>query len=48
MDRLFTPKSVIAEIGIGGGATACAYAESVEMHGGQVSKRIMFGIKAGF
>ena len=48
MERKFAAKPFVAETDIGGGATARAYLESVEMPGGQVSKRIMFGIKSKF
>jgi hypothetical protein len=44
----FDTEPLVAEMGIGGGATARAYAESVEFPGGFVSKRIMVGIKLPF
>jgi len=48
MPRTFKEKPIVAETSIGGGAVARAYVESVEMPGGQISKRIMFGIKLPF
>jgi hypothetical protein len=48
MERLFREKPIRAEVGIGGGATARAYVDQVEMPQGQVSKRIMIGIKMPF
>lgn len=48
MERLYREKPVRAEIGLGNGATGRAYLEQVEMPDGQVSRRIMFGIKMPF
>jgi hypothetical protein len=48
MERLFGTKPLIAETSIGGGATARAFVDSVEMPGGQISKRAMVGIKMRF
>jgi hypothetical protein len=48
MERRYRQKPIMAEIGIGGGATARAYVDSVEMSGGQTSKRVMVGIKLPF
>lgn len=48
MERRYKEKPIRAEMGIGGGATARAYVEQVEMPQGQVSKRVMFGIKTKF
>ena len=47
-EKVFRDKPLIAEIGVGGGATARAYVESAPMPQGQVSKRVMIGIKMGF
>jgi hypothetical protein len=47
-EKVFAEKPIVAELGIGGGAVARAYAESVDMPQGQVSKRIMVGIKLPF
>jgi hypothetical protein len=47
-ERLFRTGPPLAEKGIGPGAVVRAYTESVEMPGGQVSKRAMVGIKMGF
>jgi hypothetical protein len=48
MERLFAVKPLIAEMDIGGGAKARAYAEGAEIAPGLVSKRVMFGINTGF
>ena len=47
-ERLFRTGPLLAETAIGPGAVARAYVESVEMPGGQVSKRAMVGVKVGF
>ena len=39
---------LVAEMGLGGGATGKVYVESVAMPDGQISKRIMFGVKMKF
>ena len=44
----FKDRRLAAEIGIGGGATARAYVESVGMPDSQISKRIMIGVKVPF
>jgi len=44
----YARKPIRAEKDIGGGATAGVYVDSVEMPGGQVSKRITIGIKMPF
>jgi hypothetical protein len=44
----YGPEPVAAEMGLGGGTTGVVYVESVGMPQGQVSKRIMFGIKTRF
>ena len=44
----FSEKPLLAEIGIGGGATARVFVDSVGMPNGEVSKRIMVGIKVPF
>jgi hypothetical protein len=41
-------RPVRAEISLGGGAVARAYVESVEFPGGQVSQRVMVGIRLPF
>lgn len=43
MAKIFERDPLKAETSIGGGATARAYVESVEMPGGQRSKRFMIG-----
>jgi len=48
MERVFTPRPVLAERHLGGASTARAFVESVEMPGGQVSNRMMIGIKTRF
>ena len=48
MARLFEPKPIVAEASIGGGAIAKSYVESVEMPNGEISKRIMIGVKLPF
>jgi hypothetical protein len=48
MARRYRQEPLKAEAGIGGGATARAYVEQVELSPGQVSKRAMFGIKLPF
>ena len=47
-ERLFRTDPLLAEIGIGPGAVARAYVESVEMPGGQISKRAMVGVRVKF
>jgi hypothetical protein len=47
MERLFREKPVRAEWDIGG-AQARVFVDQVEMPGGQVSRRIMFGIRTPF
>jgi hypothetical protein len=47
-EREFRTAPLLAEKAIGPGAVARAYVESVEMPGGQISKRAMVGIKVGF
>jgi hypothetical protein len=47
-ERLFRTDPLLAETGLGGGAVARAYAESVEMPGGQISKRAMVGVRLKF
>ncbi|QAY79053.1 hypothetical protein [Sphingosinicella sp. BN140058] len=44
----FAEKPLRAEIGIGGGATARAFVDSVAMPNGEVSKRVMVGVKLPF
>jgi len=48
MERRYKEKPVRAEIGIGGGAKARVYVDQVELPQGQVSRRVMFGIKLPF
>ncbi len=48
MHPRWAEKPVRAEVGLGGGATLRAYGESVEMPGGNVSKRGMVGIRLPF
>jgi hypothetical protein len=49
MERLFAVEPLVAEVGIGGGgATARAYVESVPMNRGEVSNRVMVGIRLPF
>ena len=47
-ERVFRTAPLLAEKSIGPGAVARAYADSVTMPGGQVSKRAMVGVKIGF
>jgi hypothetical protein len=47
-EREFRTRPLLAEKGIGRGAVVRAYTESVEMPGGQISKRAMVGIRMGF
>ena len=47
-ERVFRTGPLVAEKSIGPGAVARAYVESVAMPGGQVSKRVMVGIKVKF
>jgi hypothetical protein len=47
-ERVFKTDPLVAEIGIGDGAVARAYVESVAMPGGQISKRAMVGIRVKF
>lgn len=48
MARKFGEEPIRAEMGLGGVAKARAYVESVEMPGGQISKRVMIGVKLPF
>jgi hypothetical protein len=48
MERRYRNKPIVAETGIGGGATARAYVEQVEIAPGMVSKRAMVGIRIPF
>jgi hypothetical protein len=47
-ERVFRTEPLLAEKGIGPGAVARAYVESVAMPDGQVSKRAMVGLKLKF
>lgn len=47
-ERVFRTGPLLAEKAIGQGAVARAYVESVEMPGGQVSKRAMVGVRVKF
>ena len=44
----YDEKPIVAETSIGRGASVRAYGDSVEMPGGQVSKRAMVGVKLRF
>ena len=46
--RIFETKPLVAEADIGGGATARAFLQRVEMPNGEVSNRMMIGIKLPF
>jgi hypothetical protein len=46
--RIFETRPFVAEIGLGGGATARAYGESVTLDRGAVSNRAMVGIRFPF
>ncbi len=48
MARRYASRPVVAETGIGAGATARAFVEQVELGAGQISKRAMVGIKLPF
>lgn len=48
MARVFEAKPIVAETGIGGGAKARAFVESVTMPNGEISNRVMVGIKLPF
>lgn len=47
-ERVFRTAPLVAEKGIGPGAVIRAYAESVGMPDGQISKRAMVGVKIKF
>jgi len=47
-EREFRTEPLRAEKSIGPGAVVRAYVESVEMPGGNISKRAMVGVKIGF
>jgi hypothetical protein len=47
-ERRFRTGPLLAEKGIGPGAVVRAYVESVEMPGGQISKRAMVGVRMKF
>ncbi|HEX8193789.1 MAG TPA: hypothetical protein VF552_12905 [Allosphingosinicella sp.] len=46
--RLFEPRRLVAELGIGGGATARTYVESAPMDRGAVANRVMIGVRLPF
>ncbi|HEX8533977.1 MAG TPA: hypothetical protein VF662_07395 [Allosphingosinicella sp.] len=48
MERKFAVGPIVAEAGIGGGATGRAYVEGVEIGPGMRSNRLMVGIKLPF
>nr|WP_295372768.1 hypothetical protein [uncultured Sphingosinicella sp.] len=48
MERRYREKPLVAEVGIAPNASVRAYGESVEMPGGQISKRAMVGVKLRF
>jgi hypothetical protein len=48
MARIYEPRPLRAEIGLGNGAAANVHVEEVRFPNGNVSKRIMFGIKLPF
>ena len=48
MARIFEPKHIRAETGLGNGATGDVHTEQVAMPNGRQSKRIMVGIKMPF
>lgn len=48
MERLYAQEPLVAEIGLIGNARARAYVQSVEFPNGQVSNRVMIGIKLPF
>jgi hypothetical protein len=47
-ERVFRTGPLLAETSLGPGAVARAYVESVEMPGGQISKRAMVGVRVKF
>lgn len=47
-ERIFAEKPLVAEVGIGRGATARAFVDRVQMPNGEVSNRMMVGIKLPF
>jgi hypothetical protein len=48
MERRYAPRKIRAEMALKGGGTLRALTESVEMPRGDLSKRIMVGIKLPF
>jgi hypothetical protein len=48
MERLFGSRALVAETGLTGAMRGRAFVESVEFPGGQISNRIMVGIKLPF
>lgn len=48
MARIFEPKHIRAETGLGNGATGDVHTEQVAMPNGRISKRVMVGIKMPF
>ena len=48
MERKFATGPLVAETSIGGGATARAYVQGVDLGHGMRSNRVMIGIKAPF
>jgi hypothetical protein len=47
-ERVFRTAPLLAERGIGPGAVAGVWVESVAMPGGQVSKRVLVGVRVKF
>jgi hypothetical protein len=47
-ERVFRTGPLVAETSIGGGAVAGVWVESVAMPGGQISKRVLVGVKVKF
>lgn len=47
-EKVFAQVPIVAQMGIGGGAVARAYVERAAMPNGEVSNRVMVGIKLPF
>ena len=48
MARIYEPKHIRAEMGLGNGATGDVHTEQVVMPNGRISKRILVGLKLPF
>ena len=48
MDRLYARRPLVAETGLGGGVTGRVYLDAAPMARGEVSRRVMVGVRIPF